>query len=54
MYKSRYLISQDKIFTRLCLLNLFIKINFLLNQTIIKIDTHIKLSEYNTRKKYMM
>jgi len=55
MYKSRYLISQNKMFTQLCLLNLFIKINFfLLNQTIIEIDTHIKLCEYNKRKKYMM
>jgi hypothetical protein len=28
MYRSRYLILKDKIFTRLCLLNLFIKIFF--------------------------
>jgi len=39
-YKLRYLISQDKIFTQLCLLNLFIKFIFLFYQTTIKIDTH--------------
>jgi len=29
-YWSKYLILQDKIFIRLCLLSLFIKINFLI------------------------
>ena len=53
MYKSRYLISQDEMFTWLCLLILLIKINFLFNQTIIEIDTHIKLNEYNKRKKIL-
>jgi hypothetical protein len=32
---SRYLISKNKTFTLLCLLNLFIKIIFLFKQTII-------------------
>jgi ABC-type transport system involved in Fe-S cluster assembly fused permease/ATPase subunit len=40
------------ILTRLSSLNLFIKIIFLFNQTIIKINTHIKLIKYNKRKKY--
>ena len=40
------------IFTWLCLLNLFIKIDFLLNQIIIEIITHVKLTEYNNKKKY--
>jgi len=35
MYRSRYLILKDKIFTRLCLLNLFIKF-FLFKQMIIE------------------
>jgi hypothetical protein len=38
-------------FRRLCLLNLLIKIIFLSNPTIIKIDTLIKLFEKNKRKK---
>jgi hypothetical protein len=45
IYKSKYLILQDVTFKRLCLLNLLIKIIFLSNQTIIKINTHIKLIE---------
>jgi hypothetical protein len=45
MYKLRYLISQDVIFMLLYLLKFLIKIIFLFNQTIIKIDTHIKLIE---------
>jgi len=40
MCRLRNLISQDVKFTRLCLLNLLIKIIFLFNQMIIKIDTH--------------
>jgi hypothetical protein len=39
--KSNVLINRTYI--RLCLLILFIKINFLFNQMILKIDTHIKL-----------
>jgi len=45
IYKSKYLILQDVTFKCLCLLNLLIKIIFLSNQTIIKINTHIKLIE---------
>jgi len=45
MYKLIYLILKDKKFTWLCLLNLFIKIIFLFNQTTIKINTLIKLIE---------
>jgi len=43
--RLKYLISQDEIFTLLCLLNLFIKIFFSFNQIIIKIDTDVKLIE---------
>jgi len=39
--KSNVLLNRT--FMRLCLLILFIKINFLFNQMILKIDTHIKL-----------
>ena len=39
-YKLRYLTLQHELLTQLCLMTLFIKINFLLNQTIIKIDIH--------------
>jgi hypothetical protein len=45
MYESKYLILQDKRFTRLCLLNFFITILFLFNLTIIEINKHIKLIE---------
>jgi len=50
MYKSRYLIClfatcEDVKFIWLYLLNLFIKIFFLINQIIIEIDIHIKLIE---------
>jgi hypothetical protein len=34
---------KDGIFIRLCLLNLFIKVTFLFKQTIIEIETQIKL-----------
>jgi hypothetical protein len=44
-YRSRYLILKTKIFTQLCLLNLFINIIFLFKQMIIKIETQIKLIE---------
>jgi hypothetical protein len=44
-HRSRYLISQDIIFRWLYLQNLLVKIMFLFNQTIIKINTHIKLIE---------
>jgi len=44
-YKSGYLILQDDIFTRLCLLNLFIKIIFVFKQIIIEIDIQIKLNK---------
>jgi hypothetical protein len=43
MYISRYLILKDETFTQLCLLNLFIKVIFLLKKTITKIETRIKL-----------
>jgi len=43
MYLSRYLILKDETFTQLCLLNLFIKVIFLLKKMITKIETHIKL-----------
>jgi hypothetical protein len=43
--RLRYLISKYVIFTRLYLLNLLIKTSFLFNQTIIKVDIHIKLIE---------
>jgi len=49
-YRLIYLILQDETFTWLCLLNVFIKIFFLFNQTIIETDTHIKLIEKNKRK----
>ena len=39
MYISKYLISQHGPLTWLCLMNLFIKIKFLFNQTTIKINT---------------
>jgi hypothetical protein len=50
MCKSRYLIClfatcEDVKFIWLYLLNLFIKIFFLINQIIIEIDIHIKLIE---------
>jgi hypothetical protein len=41
MEKSNVLIKGT--FTLLYLLNLFIKINFLFNQMILKVDAHIKL-----------
>jgi hypothetical protein len=41
--KLRYVISQHGLFTRLCSMTLFVKINFLYNQMIVEIDTHIKL-----------
>jgi Na+/H+ antiporter NhaA len=37
--------SQHKSFTQLCLMNLFIKILFLLNQMIIETNIYIKLNE---------
>jgi hypothetical protein len=43
--RLRYLIFKDEIFMRLYLLNLLFKTSFLFNQTIIKIDIHIKLIE---------
>ena len=46
--KSNVLINRT--FIRLCLLTLFIKINFLFNQMILKIDTRIKLIKL--KKKY--
>jgi len=36
----------------LCFLNFFVKIIVLFNQTIIEIDTHIKLIKLNKKKKY--
>jgi len=51
MYKSKYLISKNKIFTWLFLLNLFININFLFKQTIEKIETQIILIVTNKMKK---
>jgi len=44
-YRLRYLILKNEIFMQLYLLNLLIKTSFLFNQTIIKIDIHIKLIE---------
>jgi hypothetical protein len=51
----------NRTFIRLCLLTLFIKINFLFNQMILKIDTRIKLIKLkknimqgNTYQKYYM
>jgi len=44
-YRIKYLISQNETFTLLCLVNLFIKIFFLFNQMIIKIETCVKLIE---------
>lgn len=44
-YRSKYLISQHESFTRLYLMNQFIKIMFLWNKKIVEIDTHVKLSE---------
>jgi hypothetical protein len=49
--RSKYLISQDVIFTWLCLLIFFIKITLLFNQMVIEIDTHIKLIVWIKRKK---
>jgi hypothetical protein len=43
--KSTYLISQYGSFVQLCSITLFICINFLFNQMIVEIDTHIKLIE---------
>ena len=39
-YKSRYLISQHGPSTQLHLMTIFIKIIFLFNQIVIKIDIH--------------
>jgi hypothetical protein len=46
--KSNVLINRT--FIRLCLLILFIKINFLFNQMILKIDTQIKKILMNQNK----
>jgi hypothetical protein len=51
MCKSRYLILKDKKFTWLCLLNLFIKIIFLFNQTTIEANILIKLIEKKLKLK---
>jgi hypothetical protein len=40
IYRSKYLITQHELLTRLCLIPLFTTINFFINQTVIKIDTH--------------
>jgi hypothetical protein len=45
-FRLRFLISQDRTFSQLYLLNCFMKIIFLFNQMIIKIYAHIKLIEY--------
>jgi hypothetical protein len=52
-YISRYLISKHEPYSKLYLMNLSIKINFLLNQMIIETDTHIKFIEKNKRKKLL-
>lgn len=51
MYRSKYLILKDRIFNKLSLLNLFIKISFLFNQMILKLDTHTKFIKQNKRER---
>jgi len=43
--RSRYLILQHDIFTRMCLMTLLIKIILLFNQMIVEVDMHLKLIE---------
>ena len=52
--RSKYLISQHSLFTRLCLMILYINIIFLFNKIIIKINIHIKLIEYNQSEMYLL
>jgi len=44
------LISQHGLCTQLYLITLFIRINFLLYQMIIEIDTHMKVIEIKSKK----
>jgi len=49
--KSKYLISQHKLYIWLCLECLFIKLNFLFNHIMIEINKCLKLIEKNQIEK---